>query len=107
MPPRRRRTQSHPEVGSYSYTSPAGVRSSLSAAAQVLSGRRIRRDPSKTYQKRLERWQNDAWDLYDETGELHYSSSWVANALSRVRLVAAKKSETGEPEVVDEGPAAE
>ena len=34
-------------------------------------------------------WQEDAWRYYDEIGELRFGSSWIANAMSRVNLVAA------------------
>jgi len=34
-------------------------------------------------------WQNDAWLYYDRIGELRFGVQWIANALSRVNLVAA------------------
>lgn len=34
-------------------------------------------------------WQNDAWYFYDKIGELRFGTQWIANAMSRVNLVAA------------------
>ena len=34
-------------------------------------------------------WQNDAWFYYDRIGELRFGTQWIANAMSRVNLVAA------------------
>jgi hypothetical protein len=34
-------------------------------------------------------WQKQAWAFYDTVGELRFGASWIANALSRVNLVAA------------------
>lgn len=36
-----------------------------------------------------ESWQSDAWEFYDSVGELRFGASWVAKALSKVRLIAA------------------
>lgn len=53
-------------------------------------------------------WQAEAWDYYTQGGELWFAINWKANALSRVRLRAAKLSaDSAEPEFVDEGPAAQ
>lgn len=53
-------------------------------------------------------WQAEAWDYYTQGGELWFGINWKANALSRVRLRAAKLSaDSSEPEFVDEGPAAQ
>ena len=46
-------------------------------------------------------WQREAWDFYHAMGEFWYGVTWLANACSRVRLVAAKKQPGGdEPEVI-------
>lgn len=34
-------------------------------------------------------WQALAWDFYDDIGELRFATNWLANALSRVNLIAA------------------
>lgn len=36
-----------------------------------------------------ETWQRDAWAYFDSVGELRFGVSWIANALSRVNLIAA------------------
>ena len=46
-------------------------------------------------------WQREAWDFYDAMGEFWYGVTWLSNAMSRVRLVAAKLSPGGdEPEIL-------
>lgn len=46
-------------------------------------------------------WQREAWDFYHAMGELWYGVTWKANAMSRVRLVAAKLAPGGdEPEIL-------
>lgn len=76
-------------------------RESLTAAAMV-----IRPDRGVTVQSK--RWQDEAWDNWRGNGELWYATEWKANAVSRVRLKAAKiVPGSDEPEIVDDGPAAE
>jgi hypothetical protein len=74
----------------------------LTASAQLLFGTELQRP--LTY----ESWQSEAWDFYESLGEFNYGVEWFSEALSRVRLLAAKVTPGGdEPEVLDEGPAAE
>ena len=48
-------------------------------------------------------WQREAWDFYHAMGEFWYGVTWKSNALSRVRLVAAKlQPGGGEPEILDD-----
>jgi hypothetical protein len=55
-----------------------------------------------------EAWQDEGWNYYDNLGEYAYAVTWKSEALSRVRLRAAKISlETDEPEFVDVGDVAE
>lgn len=76
-------------------------RESLTAAAMV-----IRADRGVTIQSK--RWQDEAWDNWRGNGELWYVTEWKANAISRVRLKAAKiVPGSDEPEIVEDGPAAE
>jgi hypothetical protein len=76
-------------------------RDSLTAAAAVL-----RADRGTTIQSK--RWQDEAWDNWRTQGELWYATEWKGNAVSRVRLKAAKiVPGSDEPEIVEEGPAAE
>lgn len=47
-------------------------------------------------------WQREAWDFYHAEGEFWYGTEWLANACSRVRLVAAVKDPgSAEPRVLD------
>lgn len=43
-------------------------------------------------------WQQAAWEMYDEIGELHSAVGWLAHSLSRARLYAADLPEGGAPE---------
>lgn len=74
----------------------------LTAAAKILA-------PTREDAPRSESWHDEAWAFRNTTGELMYAEMWLANSLSRARLVAAKRPREpgGEPEPVTEGPAAE
>lgn len=37
-------------------------------------------------------WQYRALDMYEDEGHAHYATSYIGNAMSRIRLVAAKKA---------------
>lgn len=57
---------------------------------------------------RYERWQDEIWDYLDTVGEFGYGHWWLAQAISRVRLVAAQRVKgQSEPEIIEEGPAAD
>ena len=60
---------------------------SLVAAAQVMTA------PNAAVTKaaigRPRDWQTEAWDYFDVVGELRFGVTWIANAMSRVNLVAA------------------
>lgn len=43
-------------------------------------------------------WQQAAWEMYDEIGELHSAVGWLAHSLSRARLYVADMPEGGAPE---------
>lgn len=46
-------------------------------------------------------WQREGWDFYHAMGEFWYGVTWKSNAMSRVRLVAAKLAPGGdEPEIL-------
>lgn len=55
---------------------------SLRAAAHRITGQKITRTSAQA-------WQDEAWNLYDEVGELRFSANALASALSRARLYAA------------------
>jgi hypothetical protein len=88
MPDRRRRTTSPPW-------------NSLVAAAKVMTSpdMRVRKASIGTPEK----WQHDAWRFFDEVGELRFGVQWIANALSRVNLVAGMTPITSgdEPTTID------
>jgi hypothetical protein len=58
-----------------------------------------------------QQWQLVAFDLYDTEGHLFYATNYVGSALSRVKLVAAKKPSTDkqltQPEIIVDGPLAD
>lgn len=65
---------------------PAPTPNALISSAEILTRRR--EDAPKN-----EPWQNTAWAYYDEVGELRYAARWNGNALSRCRLMAARRPE--------------
>jgi hypothetical protein len=50
-------------------------------------------------------WQQEAWRLYDITGQLRFVSNWVGNSVSRCRLYVAEVDEAGEPGQESDDPA--
>lgn len=53
-------------------------------------------------------WQEEAWDYFRFNGELNNGITWLAHALSRVRLIIAEQAKGGnEPTPVTKGPAVE
>ena len=38
-----------------------------------------------------ETWQEDAWAYYDTNGELRFAVGWIANGLSQVNMIAARR----------------
>lgn len=52
--------------------------------------------PQKKLTIQYESWQDQLWDYYDRIGEFESAVNWKANSISRVRLVAAELSGTGE-----------
>lgn len=64
--------------------------------------------PARRTAPKYDRWQDDAWGFYDSVGEFEFGVSWLANAMSRVRLVAAELAPGGDdPTPVEDGPAAD
>lgn len=54
------------------------------------------------------KWQDEAWEFWRNMGELNQGITWLANSLSRVRLLAAELVPGGdEPEPLQEGTAAD
>lgn len=101
MADRRRDSAAHKlkSVPTLPDTSPG---TSLTAAAQVIS------DVQRYQPLHYESWQDEAWDFYGALGEFNYGVEWFGEALSRVRLTAARVLPGGdEPEILTEGAAAE
>jgi hypothetical protein len=53
-------------------------------------------------------WQVRAYDIYDTQGHLYYATNYIGGALSRIKLVAAKRpkddGDTSQPEIITSGP---
>ncbi len=61
---------------------------------------------SRNMAGRSEGWQNQAWEYWNQVGELRYVATWIGNVMSRANLVAARKvGNSLQPQ--SEGPAAE
>lgn len=58
-----------------------------------------------------QKWQKDAFDIYDAEGHLYYATNYVGSALARIQLVGAKKpknhGELEQPIILKEGPVAD
>lgn len=79
------------QVQTYQAPKTGGPRDSqppaITAAAQLLSRQTVDRSVKKPS---TERWQNDAWDLRDEIGELRFIGDRQARGVSQVRLFVGK-----------------
>ena len=74
----------------------------LTAASQLVT------DTDRYRPFRYESWQEEAWSFYESLGEFNYGVEWFGEALSRVRLAAARIMPGGdEPEILTDGPAAD
>ena len=82
---------------------------SLTAAGQSL--RVSSYEESALLQLSRQEWTNRAWGYYESVGEVRYAANFVANALSRLRLIAATTpsatSDAWEPIEVKEGAVAD
>jgi hypothetical protein len=58
-----------------------------------------------------QKWQQDAFDIYDTEGHLFYATNYVGGAMSRIQLVGAVKpknhGELEQPRILKEGPVAD
>lgn len=52
---------------------------------------------SKNDEYKSQEWQQQAWEMYDQVGELRYLIQWEANAASRCALVASNIGPDGQP----------
>lgn len=71
---------------------------SMVAAASVITSKTIKRDLHES-------WQAEAWDMYDEVGELRFVANAVAGAMSHARLFVGRLGEgdRNEPGEVEAG----
>lgn len=64
--------------------------------------------PRRDLKIQYDSWQDQLWDYYDRIGEYEAAVAWRSNSISRIRLVAAEITDTGdEPTPLEEGPAAD
>jgi hypothetical protein len=77
-------------------------------ASLVAAGQIIPSDPRANILFQYERWQDEIWEYLDTIGEFGYAHWWLAQAISRVRLVAAVRVKgESEPKILQDGPAAD
>lgn len=82
-------------------TSPLPGFTAMTAAARILP-------ENKNFNPQYDSWQEQAWSMWEQVSEFEAAVSWRANAMSRIRLVAAEVVPGGdEPVMLTEGPAAE
>ena len=55
----------------------------------VASGRILDPSYASAYIFQYETWQDELWDYLDTIGEFGFAHWWLAQAISRVRLIAA------------------
>jgi hypothetical protein len=74
---------------------------SLVAAAEIMLAPNLAVRGSSTVS--VHGWHHDAWDYYDTIGELRFGVNWIANAMSRVNLVAARPADSpgGDPIIIN------
>lgn len=72
------------------------------------SGRLLDPSYASAYIFQYETWQDELWDYLDTIGEFGFAHWWLAQAISRVRLIAAERIPgVSEPKPLQTGPAAD
>lgn len=72
------------------------------------SGRILDPTYASAYIFQYETWQDELWDYLDTIGEFGFAHWWLAQAISRVRLIAAERIPgVSEPKPLETGPAAD
>lgn len=87
-------------------TSPGSRGSALTAAAQIIQNNTTKDDLlDKRKRVPVQHWQNEAWALRDETGEMRFIGDRQARGCGQVRLYIGKraKDSTGQPDPVVDG----
>ena len=83
LPVRLRRRPSRPTTAPTVVGAPdAAPLNSLVASARRIKGRTVARST-------VQAWQDEAWNMYDEVGELRFTANVLASATSRARIFAA------------------
>jgi hypothetical protein len=81
--------------------SPLPSFNSMTASARILPA-------DKKFSPRYDGWQDQAWAMWEQVSEFEAAVSWRANAMSRLRLIAAEVVPGGdEPVLLTSGPASE
>lgn len=91
MAKRRKQPLPRPAAKPAEAVKPSKAKSLVAAAARFVERRfsnPYRANPSQG-------WQQQAWDLYDTTPEMRFAAGWVANAMSKARLIAARRGPDG------------
>lgn len=60
------------------------------ASAEIIDLKRIDRLPAP------EMWAEEAWQFYDDVGEVRFATNWLGNAMSRCRIMAARRGRGGD-----------
>ena len=79
--------------------------SSLTAAALRLTQKSVKERAGFAAVKSPEKWQADAWDMFDQVGEQHFLINTLANRLSQARLYVGRIDANSKdaPEPVEPG----
>jgi hypothetical protein len=85
-------------------------RRASAGGALVASAAHIPLDDRKAVEsvrRRHQAWQTEAWDYFDEVGEIGYTTTYIANLMSKLRLYPAIEGPKGDPiplSLLDEDP---
>lgn len=71
-------------------------RPSLTAASKKIDMNNPNGSPFHARSNQQVSWQQEAWAIYDQVGELRFASNLYANGLSRIRLELCRDDGTGE-----------
>lgn len=78
-------------------------RRSVTASAVHVDARRNAKNPGKRGADTS--WQERAWSLFDELGEIHYAADFFGKNLAKLRLLVQQQNEKGEWEEISAGDA--
>jgi len=75
---------------------PASQLPLLTAAAETLGPDTVVEDPGRRPLFRYASWQDEAWAFWRTGGEFNFGVTWLANTISRIRLIAAEMGAPGD-----------